>query len=211
MKVILDLPRDHFAACSFLRQSLALSLIHEHALFSGISKDNLSADLTARLDIFALLAVRDPDACSTALREAARIGSTDSVYATQTTELLANVSANLLSKKGVDIEVQDAAQEVLVTLLSLGAEEEVKKIFSTDPKQSYLPSSTTTPLFDDKRLILQAALLDSQAQDGPLADSGLTGDFEAWILQVRSALQGSNVSYTIPQNRETSTNGVPAI
>ena len=194
MKVILDLPRDHFAACSFLRQSLALSLIHEHALFSGISKNTSTVDLTARLDVFTLLAVRDPDACATALREAARIGSTNSVYATQTTELLVNVSAKFLLDDGVDIEVQDAAQEVLVALLSQGAGEEIKKIFSTDSKQSYLPSSAATPLFGDKRLILQGALLNSRAQEGLPADSELTHQFETWVSQVHSALRDSNVS-----------------
>jgi hypothetical protein len=201
MKIIMDLPRDHFAACSFLRQSLALSLIHEHALFSGPSKDDLAADLTARSDIFTLLATRDPDACVTALREAARIGSTDSVYATQATELLVNISAKLLSHDGVDIEVQDAAQEVLVNLLSQDAGEEVKKIALTSLKRSYLPSSAITPLFGDKRLILQGALLNFRSQDELPVDDELARDFEAWVPQVRRALQDSNVSNTITQSR----------
>ncbi|KAI4846217.1 hypothetical protein E4T44_05183 [Aureobasidium sp. EXF-8845] len=185
MKIVLDLPRDHFAACSFLRQSLALSLIHEHALFSGPSKNNTAADLTVRSDIFTLLATRDPDACVTALREAARIGSTNSVYATQATELLVNISAKLLSDNTLDNEVQDAAQEVLVNLLSQGAGEEVKKI-------SYLPSTAVTPLFGDKRLILQGALLKIQAHDQSSSDDALTRDFAAWVPQVRRALQDSN-------------------
>lgn len=163
-------------------------------MFSGLSKDGVTAELLARLDIFALLAVRDPDACATALREAARIGSMDSVYATQATELLVNVSAKLLLDVAVDIEVQDAAQEVLVTLLSQGAGEEVKKIFCTGSQQSYLPSSSATPLFGDKRLILQGALLNFRAQDGTLADSELAKEFETWVAQVRSALRDSNVS-----------------
>jgi hypothetical protein len=199
MKVIMDLPQDHFAACSFLRQSLALSLIHEHALFSGPSKDNLAADLTARSDIFTLLAARDPDACATALREAARIMSTDSVYATQATELLVNISARLLLDDGVDIEVQDAAQEVLVNLLSQGAREEVKKIVLTPLEQSYLPPSATTPLFGDKRLILQGALLSFRAQDGMQLDGKLAIDLRVWVSEVRRALQDSNVSDVITQ------------
>jgi hypothetical protein len=200
MKIILDLPRDHFAACSFLRQSLALSLIHEHALFSGLSKDNLAADLTERSDVFTLLATRDPDACVTALREAARIGSIDSVYASQATELLVNVSTKLLFDDNVDIEVQDAAQEVLVNSLSQGAGEEVKKIALMSFKRSYLPSTAVTPLFGDKRLILQGALLNYRARDGLPADDELAGDFEAWVPQVRRALQDSNVSRTIFQS-----------
>lgn len=203
MEVILDLPRDHFAACSFLRQSLALSLIHEHALFSGPSKDCSAAYLKARSDTLVLLATRDPDACTTALREAARIGFTDVVYATQTTELLVNVSANLLSDSGSDIEVQDAAQEVLVTLLTKGAVDEVKKIFSTVTGKSYLPSSAVTPLFGDKRLVLQGAMLDWRAQDALPADRELTTDFETWVSHVRSALQDSNVGYITLQSQKT--------
>jgi len=211
MKIILDLPQNHFAACSFLRQSLALSLIHEYALFSGLSEDRSATDLRARLDIFALLASRDPDACTTALREAARIGSMDSVYATQTTELLVDVSANLLFNDAVDIEVQDAAQEVLVTLLSQGAEDEINRTFSTDLEQPYLPSSAATPLFGDKRLILQGALLNFRVQGDLQADSELTRKFEAWVSQVRSALSDSNVGFEPSQNRETSTNSFPAV
>ena len=211
MKIILDLPQDHFAASSFLRQSLALSLIHEYALFSGLSDDRSAADLRARLDIFALLASRDPDACTTALREAARIGSTDSVYATQTTELLVKVSANLLFNDAVDIEVQDAIQEVLVTLLSQGAEDEIKKIWFTDLEQPYLPSSAATPLFGDKRLILQGALLNFRVQDGSPGDSELTFKFETWVSQVRSALCDSNVGFEPSQNCVTSTDNFPAV
>jgi hypothetical protein len=211
MKAILDLPPDHFAACSFLRQSLALSLIHEHALFSGPSKDNLAADLTARSDIFTLLAARDPDACATALREAAKIMSTNSVYATQATELLVNISARLLLDNGVDIEVRDAAQEVLVNLLSQGGGEKVKKIVLTSLKQSYLPSSATTPLFGDKRLVLQGALLSFRAQDGLQSDGELTKDFELWVSQVRRALQDSNVSNIKTWNQGVSTDSLLAI
>ncbi|KAG9837049.1 hypothetical protein KCU98_g4087, partial [Aureobasidium melanogenum] len=192
MNIILDLPRDHFAACSFLRQSLALSLIHEHALFSGPSSDNSAADLTARIDTLALLAIRDPDACTTALREAARIGSTDSVFATQTKQLLVSISAKLLFDSDMDIEVRDAAQEVLINFLSQGAAEDVKRTIFTDSKQVYLPSSATTPLYSDKQLILQGALLNSRAQDDSLRDDRLTTDFEQWVSQVRYALQDSN-------------------
>ena len=205
MNIILDLPGDHFAACSFLRQSLALSLIHEHALFSGPSKDQLAANLTAKSDVFARLAIQDPDACTTALREAARIASTDSVYATQTTELLVNVSANLLLDSGVDNEVQDAAQEVLVTLLSQSAGDEVKQIFSTGFKQSYFPFSAATPLFSARRLILQGALLDLRVTDALSETSELAKDFEAWVSQVRSALQDSNVSFVTSETQETPT------
>ncbi|KAG9956955.1 hypothetical protein KCU61_g9462, partial [Aureobasidium melanogenum] len=192
VNIILDLPRDHFAACSFLRQSLALSLIHEHALFSGPSTDNSAADLTARIDTFALLAKRDPDACTTALREAARIGSTDPVFATQTKQLLVSVSAKLLFDSEVDIEVRDAAQELLINLLSQGAAEDVKRTIFTDLKQLYLPSSATTPLYSDKQLILQGALLNFRAQDDLLRDDRLATDFERWVSQVRYALQDSN-------------------
>jgi hypothetical protein len=181
---------------------LALSLVHEHALFSGPSKDNLAADVTARSDIFTLLATQDPDACVTALREAARIGSTDPVYATQATELLVNISAKLLSDGDVDIEVQDAAQEVLVNLLCQAAREEVKKVVLTSLKRSYLPSRAITPLFGDKRLILQGMLLNFRAQNGLRADAELTRDFEAWVPQVRRALQDSNVSRTKTQNQD---------
>ncbi|KAH0369828.1 hypothetical protein KCU65_g2939, partial [Aureobasidium melanogenum] len=192
MNIILDLPQDHFAACSFLRQSLALSLIHEHALFSAPTNDNLAADLTARIQTLALLAVRDPDACTTALREAARIGSTDSVYATQTKQLLVRISAKLLFDSDVDIEVRDAAQEVLINLLSQGAAEDVKRTIFKDLKQAYLPSSATTPLYSDKRLVLQGALLNFRAQDDSLRDDRLTTDLEHWVVQVRYALQDSN-------------------
>ncbi|KAH0008136.1 hypothetical protein KCU78_g11404, partial [Aureobasidium melanogenum] len=192
MNIILDLPRDHFAACSFLRHSLALSFIHEHALFSGPSSDNSSTDLTARIDTFALLALRDPDACTAALREAARIGSTDSVFATQTKQLLVSISAKLLFDSEVDIEVRDAAQEVLINLLSQGAAEDVKRTIFIDLKQLYLPFNATTPLYSDKQLILQGALLNFRAQDESLRDDRLTTDFERWVLQVRHALQDSN-------------------
>lgn len=197
MNIILDLPQDHFAACSFLRQSLALSLIHEHALFSGPSSDNSTADLTARINILALLAVRDPDACTTALRETARIGSIDPVYATQTKQLLVSISANLLFDGDVDIEVQDAAQEVLINLLSQGAAEDIKRTIFTDLKQVHLPPSVTTPLYSDKQLILQGALLNFRAQDDSPRDNQLTTDFEQWVAQVRYALQDSNVSRTL--------------
>ncbi|CAD0106145.1 unnamed protein product [Aureobasidium uvarum] len=181
LNMVLDLPPDHFAACSFLRQSLALSLIHEHALFSGLSKDNSSADMTARVETFKLLATCDPDACTTALREAAKIGASDLVYATETTELLVNVSAKLLFDESVDIEVQDAAQEVLVSLLSQGAVE--KNAIYTSFKGLYLPTSAATPLFGDKRHILQGALLNFRAQDDSLKDDRLTGDFGRWVSQ----------------------------
>ncbi|KAG9564645.1 hypothetical protein KCU71_g5793, partial [Aureobasidium melanogenum] len=192
MNIILDLPRDHFAACSFLRHSLALSLIHEHALFSGPSSDNSAADLTARIDSLALLALRDPDACTAALREAARIGSTDSVFATQTKQLLVSISAKLLFDSEVDVEVRDAAQEVLINLLSQGAAEDVKRTIFTDLKHLYLPSSATTPLYSDKQLILQGALLNFRAQDDSLRDDRLKTYLEQWVSQVRYALQDSN-------------------
>ncbi|KAI4724759.1 hypothetical protein E4T49_07502 [Aureobasidium sp. EXF-10728] len=192
LNMVLDLPADHFAACSFLRQSLALSLIHEHALFSGISKESSSADMSARIETFVLLAKRDPDACTTALREAARVGATDLVYAIETTELLVKVSAKLLFDESVDIEVQDAAQEVLVSLLSQGVVENAKTAILTNFKESYLPSSAATPLFGDKRLILQGALLNFRSQDDSLKDDQLTKDFGRWVAQVRHALQDSN-------------------
>jgi hypothetical protein len=173
---------------------LALSLIYEHALFSGPSSDNSAADLTARIDTLALLALRDPDACTAALREAARIGSTDSVFATQTKQLLVSISAKLLFDSEVDVEVRDAAREVLINLLSQGAAEDVKRTIFTNLKQLYLPSSATTPLYSDKQLILQGALLNFRAQDDSLRDDRLKTYFEQWVSQVRYALQDSNVS-----------------
>ncbi|KAK6007001.1 hypothetical protein QM012_006009 [Aureobasidium pullulans] len=192
MNIILDLPQDHFAACSFLRQSLALSLIHEHTLFSGPSGHSSTEDLTARIDALALLAVRDPDACTTALREAARIGSADPVFATQTKQLLIGASAKLLFDGNMDIEVRDAAQEALINLLSQGATEDVKATIFTDLKQLHLPSSATTPLYSDKQLILQGALLNFRAQDDLLRDNQLARDFVQWVSQLRYALQDSN-------------------
>ncbi|KAI5238409.1 hypothetical protein E4T43_07441 [Aureobasidium subglaciale] len=192
MNILLDLPQDHFAACSFLRQSLALSLIHEHALFTGPSKYNTSADLTARIDTFALLATRDPDACTSALRETARLGSTNHFYAAQTTELLVAVAAKLLHDDDVNIEVQDAAQEVLVSFFSQGAADDVKKAFLVNLKTSYLPSNAATPLFGDKRLILQGALLNLRAEDESLRNELLARDFGAWVVQVHDALRDIN-------------------
>ncbi|KEQ95613.1 hypothetical protein AUEXF2481DRAFT_79436 [Aureobasidium subglaciale EXF-2481] len=192
MNILLNLPRDHFAACSFLRQSLALSLIHEHALFTGPSKSNTSADLTARVDTFSLLATRDPDACTSALRETARLGATNHVYAAQTTELLVAVAAKLLHDDDVDIEVQDAAQEVLVSFFSQGAADDVKKTFLVNLRTSYLPSNAATPLFGDKRLILQGALLNLRAEDESLRNEPLARDFGAWVVQVHGALRVIN-------------------
>lgn len=194
MNIILDLPRDHSAACSFLRQSLALSLIHEYAVFSGPSNTNSSAELTGKLQTFALLAIRDPDACATALREAARISSIDPVYASQTAELLAKVSAKLLFEAEIaDMEVQDAAQEVLKALFSQGAANTVRGAIPRDLEKTYLPSSTATPLFSDKRLILQGALLNFRAEGG-LHTPSLAEDFKGWVWRVRNALQEANVS-----------------
>lgn len=207
MNIILDLPQDHFAACSFLRQSLALSLIHEHALFNGSSGDSSVANLASRIDTLALLAIRDPDACTTALREATRIGSTDPVFATQTKKLLVSISAKLLFNGDVDIEVRDAAQEVLINFLSHGASADVKETIFTGSKQLHLPSSATTPLYSDKQLILQGALLNFRAQDDLPGDDQLITDFEQWVSQVRYALQDSNVSRIIfPRANRTSAN-----
>lgn len=211
MKLILDLPQDHFAACSFLRQSLALSLIYEHALFNGPSGNNSASDLTARTDTFALLAIRDPDACTTALREAARIGSTDSVFATQTKQLLVSISAKLLFDGDVDIEVRDATQEVIINFLSQEALKDIKGTTFTDSKQLYLPSGTTTPLYSDKQLMLQGALLNFRTRDDSLRDDRLTKDFKQWVSQVRYALQDSNVSGIMSQYDQHPSDNFPAI
>ena len=194
MNIILNLPQEHFAACAFLRQSLALSLVHEYAVFSGPTNDNSAADVSARVDTFLSLAARDPDACATALREAARIGTTDQVYAAQATNLLVNISSRLLFDASVDIEVQDAAQEVLKVLFSEGAAEIIKKAIFVDLKRLYLPCSAATPLFSDKRIILQGSLLNLRAEDESLRDGQLTEDFDRWVLQVRNALYDANVS-----------------
>ncbi|THY29528.1 hypothetical protein D6D00_03503 [Aureobasidium pullulans] len=191
MNIILDLPQEHFAACAFLRQSLALSLVHEYAVFSGPTNDNSAADGSARVDTFVSLAARDPDACATALREAARIGIADPVYAAQATNLLVNISSRLFDAS-VDIEVQDAAQEVLKVLFSQGAAEIIKKAIFVDLKKLYLPCSAATPLFSDKRIILQGSLLNLRAEDESLRDGQLTEDFDRWVLQVRNALYDAN-------------------
>ncbi|KAL2035004.1 hypothetical protein VTO58DRAFT_100921 [Aureobasidium pullulans] len=192
MNILLALPQEHFAACAFLRQCLALSLIHEYAVFSGPTNDNSAADVSARVDTFLSLAARDPDACATALREAARIGTADQVYAAQATNLLVNISSRLLFDASVDIEVQDAAQEVLKVLFSEGAAEIIKKAIFVDLKRLYLPCSAATPLFSDKRIILQGSLLNLRAEDESLRDGQLTGDFDRWVLQVRNALYDVN-------------------
>lgn len=195
MNIILDLPQDHFAACSFLRQSLALSLIHEHAVFSGPSNKNLSEETSAKIETFASLARRDPDACATALRQAASIGSENAVYASQTTELLARISARLLFDDAiVDIEVQDAAQEVLRQLFSHGATDVVRSVIIGDLKSLSLPTSKVTPLFSDKRLVLQGALFNFKMEDESLQTTVSEPDFQEWVVEVRSALQESNVS-----------------
>lgn len=140
------------------------------------------------------LAARDPDACATALREAARIGIADPVYAAQATNLLVNISSRLLFDASVDIEVQDAAQEVLKVLFSQGAAGIIKKAILVDLKKLYLPCSAATPLFSDKRIILQGSLLNLRAEDESLRDGQLTEDFDRWVLQVRNALYDANVS-----------------
>lgn len=211
MKIILGLPQDHFAACSFLRQSLALSLVYEHALFNGPSGDNSVADLTARIDTLALLAIRDPDACTTALREAARIGSTDSVFATQTKQLLVSISAKLLFDGDVDIEVRDAAQEVIINFLSQEALKDINITILANSKQLYLPSGATTPLYSDKQLMLQGALLNFRTQDDSLRDDRLIKDFKQWVSQVRYALQDSNVSGIMSRYHQHSTDNFAAI
>lgn len=140
------------------------------------------------------LAARDPDACATALREAARIGTADPIYAAQATNLLVNIASRLLFDASVDIEVQDAAQEVLKVLFSQGAAEIIKKAIFVDLEKLYLPCSAATPLFSDKRIILQGSLLNLRAEDESLRDGQLTEDFDRWVLQVRNALYDANVS-----------------
>jgi hypothetical protein len=195
MNLILNLPREHFAACSSLRQSLALSLIHEYAIFSGPSNESTQADLQARISTFTQLAARDPDACTTALTEAARLCRIDSTYASQTMQLLAEVSISLLHNSDIiDMEVQNAAQEVLTTLFTSNKADVVQKIITQDTRKAYLPFDARTPLFSDKRLVLQGALLSIRAEDETLQTKELADAFSRWVLQVSNALQEMNVS-----------------
>ncbi|KAI5194462.1 hypothetical protein E4T38_09568 [Aureobasidium subglaciale] len=179
------------SACPFTQA--AFVDVQASFFYAAIQKQRyLFADLTARVDTFSLLATRDPDACTSALRETARLGATNHVYAAQTTELLVAVAAKLLHDDDVDIEVQDAAQEVLVSFFSQGAADDVKKTFLVNLRTSYLPSNAATPLFGDKRLILQGALLNLRAEDESLRNEPLARDFGAWVVQVHGALRVIN-------------------
>ncbi|KAI5235931.1 hypothetical protein E4T42_09591 [Aureobasidium subglaciale] len=178
-------------ACPFTQA--AFVDVQASFFYAAIQKQRyLFADLTARVDTFSLLATRDPDACTSALRETARLGATNHVYAAQTTELLVAVAAKLLHDDDVDIEVQDAAQEVLVSFFSQGAADDVKKTFLVNRRTSYLPSNAATPLFGDKRLILQGAFLNLRAEDESLRNEPLARDFGAWVVQVHGALRDIN-------------------
>lgn len=178
--------RADFAAHSALRQSLAHATIQEFACSSNPqSFTSLSA-----------LAKKDPDACASALFEAAKLCDGNNKYCQRTDELLLKLCAELLfdSNSIIDHEVQAAAQDVLLVLLNSEQSGDVQAVLRKEVETLHLPANAATPLFQDKRLILQGALLELRFDGAEVLNRSLPGDVADWVIAVKSALHDDNVS-----------------
>ncbi|KAL1305789.1 hypothetical protein AAFC00_003953 [Neodothiora populina] len=187
---LFHLDRDTSAACSALRASLSDALLQEHAYLESIDKCNLSDTRAALLG----LADSDADACTTALISACTSCSNNPEFTRMSHKPLASVCASLLfdSASYTDIEVQAAAQDVLISLLNSKEASAVQDILSDSTEGLYLPSNAATPLFQDDRLVLQGALLDLRLCGTDMTAQSLSTDFHAWINAVRAALHEDN-------------------
>lgn len=138
----------------------------------------------------------DADACATTLVEAAKLCITSEKFRKLSGELLTRLSAKLLfaSDRTVDLEVQAAAQDVLVALLNSQEVDAVEVALRGEAPSLYLPINAATPLFQDKRLVLQGALLELRFCRTEADDRSLSNDFEDWVRSIRSALHENNVS-----------------
>jgi len=185
---LLSLPASQSGAYSSLRESLAHAAIHEYAVFAGSS-----IDVEKTVEAFADLARADPDACATALQQAAKDCASQQRFAQSTADLLSKICAKLLFSLDIsDIEVQAAAQDTVLSLLEAGQTHVVRNVFCRDLKTLYLPHSAATPLFQDKRIVLQGALIGFRLAGAEVPDRSLPDDLQEWVLQVRNAAKEEN-------------------
>ncbi|GAB7354530.1 hypothetical protein MBLNU459_g4993t2 [Dothideomycetes sp. NU459] len=184
LDTILKLPQDVFASYSFLRQSLGKLLISEMPLSQNDDKNNIKV-----ISTIIRLAERDPDACTTMLNEAKKLCSNNVLFKTLAHPILSDVCATMLFRsQALDLEVRAAAQEVILALLDSQQAEAVRGTLLIRTEELYISSDDATPLFQDQRLILQAALLEIRLCRNEDSDHSLTVDFEEWVAALGGAL-----------------------
>lgn len=195
LSVLLDMKRDTFAASSALRQSLAHATLQEAAYLESLDQ----ADPESLIAIVNLAHSDDADACATMLVEAAKLCTSSERFRNLAGDLLTWVSINLLfdTIQVVDLEVQAAAQDVLLALLDSEQCDSVQEVLRSEVTSLSLPMNAATPLFQDKRMILQGALLDLRFAREETRGSSLPDDFANWVKLIQSALHEENVSNII--------------
>lgn len=177
----MNLTGNQFGAASALRQSLAHATLRESAILRF--KDKAAP---GHFNSLLRLASSDPDACTTMLQHALPLCRIQPRFYP-----LADLCSELLFHDDtLDLEVQAAAQGVLLTVL------DSQSIYMRqDPQQLHklLHLSATTPLQQDKRMVLQGVLLELGLNSRTACgDEGLSGNFQSWIASVTTALHEDN-------------------
>lgn len=191
LDAVLELSQDVFAANSSLRLSLA------NLLISQIPSVHLERGNTAEsIAIILKLAKRDPDACTTMLEQAKKLCTNSLRFLTLACRTLSEICTSVLfdSSATSDLEVRAAAQDLILALLASHQAGTVRGILMLKTDRLRLPLDNATPLFLDKRMVLQAALLEFRLSDEDPSDRSLAADLQAWTLTLGAALHEDNVS-----------------
>lgn len=182
---------DLFAAHSAVRQSLAHATLQEGAYIRSSGGDGNDP-----FDALVKLAQSDSDVCTTVLAEASQLCKISERFRKLAGEVLTKICTKLLfdNEKPVDLEVQTAAQDSLVALLDSQQTETIQGVIREEVESLYLPINAATPLFQDKRLVLQGALLELRFAGAEVSERSLPQDFGDWMVSLKSALHEDNVS-----------------
>lgn len=191
LNVILELPQGKHAAISSLRQSLAHLLISQIPLLQSDHDSNVNFVPT-----ILSLAERDPDACATMLERAKRLCIDNRQFCELACPILSEICTAVLFQAyaATDLEVRAAAQDVILTLLDSQQAGMVRDTLSKKVDSLHLPADNATPLFQDKRLILQAALLELRMINEDQSGRSLAADLAEWTSMLEAALHEDNVS-----------------
>lgn len=191
MNALLVLDRDTFAACSALRQSLSHAALQENAYLQSTGNTD-----PAYLPSLLQLSTSDGDACTTMLIKAAKLCNTSDKFRSLSAELLSTLCTRLLFGQDAskDVEVQSSSQDVLLALLDSKQSATVQEVLRRDTDVLHLPNNAATPLFHDKRLVLQGALLELRFGGAEASGRSLSDDFKDWTVSIGEALHEDNVS-----------------
>ena len=190
LDALIHLEHNTFAAHSGLRQSLAHATLQEAVyLHQGIESEALSC-------LVRLARSPDADACAYMLVQAAKLCASHGKFRALASGLLTALSAKLLfdERASVDIEIQAAAQDVLLALFDSDQAGKVQQILQQVAQNLYLPINASTPLFQDKRMVLQGALLELRFCGVEATGRSLPDDFADWVMSLKPALHEDNVS-----------------